>query len=706
MKIIPALILLAPFLTPAQAGNPPVRVGLDTQALEWVVSLEGGGEVRTLDGKPILKLKEGEKLRIWWDSKGEADPTDEFRVQVGPAVNDKAAEALLKRLRSLGEQPERVAVPDGGSWRILTGHFDSSQQAEPILEKLGALGFQELWVSTEKRQGKPHNGRALYAITERYERRPLPSAGVELRPAQELTTLAGKGRYRGRMVIQPNAQGRLSVVNTLPLETYLRGVVPKEMGAWEFPAIEALKAQAVAARTYAFVNLGKRAKDGFDLVDTVSDQVYGGRDGEQALTDRAVAETEGLIATYGGRPIQALFMANAGGATVDNTLVFGDGHPYLKSVSSYAQTPLTLPFRGAVGTSGKAPWLSWELLRLAGAGLVAPTWLEGSRMTQPVRALDLRPMVEGLALRLGRPRPAAPGEGGVQLYLWMARSLGFQEVVEGMERPQDAAYLLGEDLRLGQPEDRLLAAFLTRRGLVSPSAWRTPSPTLAQALQVLGRLWQELEAPEYLEGTLLRDGQVRVKNGGPGPLPLAPSYLLAEEAPGGSLRLVQESRIQVGDRVKWLPAPGGSPLLVRRLDPDGASLDRYNPTAHWKVELKETDLLERLRTRNGVRSLASIELTHNDQGRVTEMVVRDAQDRPHRFQGMRIRNLLGLKDNVFRMLALGTAPDRRWIIYGRGWGHGVGMDQTGAYGMALEGATFEGILKHYYQGIQLTPIPN
>ncbi len=61
----------------ARVANPPVRVGLDTQALEYIVGLEGGGEVQSLDGRGLLRLKDGEKLRVWWDSKGEADPTDE-----------------------------------------------------------------------------------------------------------------------------------------------------------------------------------------------------------------------------------------------------------------------------------------------------------------------------------------------------------------------------------------------------------------------------------------------------------------------------------------------------------------------------------------------------------------------------------------------------------------------------------------------------
>ncbi len=622
---------------------------------------------------------------------------------MGPPLPQKEADALIQKLKGLGETPERLAVPDGGTWRVVAGHFASAQEAEPLLDRLQDQGYQELWVATEKRKGKPMNGRALYAVTERYERLPLPDAGVRFVPAGDLTYVAGKGRYRGRVEIFPNPQGRLTVVNTVDLETYLRGVVPKEMGAWDFPALEALKAQAVAARTYAYVNLGKRAKEGFDLVDTVADQVYGGRDGEQALTDRAVEETTGLIATYNGHPIQALFMANSGGATIDNHYVFGDAYPYLKGVSNYVENPQTLRFQGGLGNRGEG-WLTWEILRLAAEGLLAQGYLDGPHMNQPLGGADLRPVLDALALRLGRPRPPAPPEGGPQLYLWLARGLGFQEVVGGMDRPQDASYLLGDAEPKGP--DRPLAAFLVRRALVPPSTWRNPAPTLAQGLNVLGRMWQELEPLDFQEGTLLADGTVRARRGGPGPLRLAPGYLLAEEAPGGFLRLVGQSDIQVGDRVKWLAHPEGSPVLVRRLDPDGTSLDRYNALAHWKVELKEDDLLDKLRTRAGMHSLRSLQTESNDQGRVLELTALDDQGRARRFTGMRIRNLLGLKDNVFRFLVVGQPPERRWIIYGRGWGHGVGMDQTGAYGMALEGATFDQILKHYYQGIQLTPIAN
>lgn len=694
---IPALVLtLGATLA---AAEPPLKIGLDTQATEWIVSLEGGGQLCDRAGRLLLKLAPDEKLRIWWDSRGVADATGEYRVQVGRPHTAAEAAALMKRLKELGEAPDRVKVPDADTWRVLTGHFAEASAAEPILAKLQDLGYDELWVASEPRDAKPRKGRALYAITDRYERRPLPLAGVWLKPAGELTTLQGKGRYRGKVEIFPNAQGRLTVVNMLDLETYLRGVVPKEMGAWEFPSLEALKAQAVAARTYAVANRGKRAAEGFDMGDTVADQVYGGRDGEQSLTDRAIQETEGLFATYGGRPIQALFMANCGGHTVDVAHVFGGDAPYLKAAPCYPARPLTLAYASGAPVSAEAqqPWLTWDLLRL-GAGILPPEWLEGTRLARPANAVDLAGPLRILQQRLGlEPVPLAFDR---HPYLALARAFGFHRVVEGQERPQDAAYFLPAG---APPEDRLLAAFLTRRGMVPAAAWASKeAPTLRQALGVLGRLWQDLEPLVPAEGSLLLDRQVRRKRGGPEPLALSPRLLLAEESPDGSLRLVEKADIQVGDRLKWIPGEDGAAVvLVRRLDPDGAAWDRYNPTAHWRVEYAEADLLAQVRKRIRVPGIRELRAQHNEEGRVLDLVLVDTQGAPHRVRGMHIRGLLGLKDNVFRFLTVGQGAQRRWIFYGRGWGHGVGMCQTGAYGMALEGATFQQILAHYYPGTDL-----
>ena len=693
--LLPALILSC---TAATAVQPPLRIGLDTQATEWILSLEGGGQVCDRAGRPLMKLAPDEKLRIWWDSRGVADPTSEYRIQVGRPHTAAEAANLMRRLKEQGEAPEKVKVPDADTWRVLTGHFSNTAEAEPVFQKLQDLGYEELWVASESRPSQVRKGRALYAITDRYERRALPLAGIWLKPIGELTSLQGKGRFRGKVEIFPNAQGRLTVVNTLDLETYLRGVVPKEMGAWEFPSLEALKAQAVAARTYAVANRGKRAADGFDMGDTVADQVYGGRDGEQSLTDRAIQETEGLFATYGAKPIQALFMANCGGHTTDVSQVFGGDAPYLRAVPCYPVKPLTLPFAAGVKVTSEAsqPWLNWDLLRLASVAIPAE-WLAGDRLARPATLEDLAPPVRLLQQRLNLDLGPLPP--GANLHLALARAFGFHRIVEGQERPQDAAYFLPDAL----PEDRLLAAFLTRRGVVSPSAWAAAEPiSLRLALQTLGRLWQELEPFSPGEGSLLLDRQVRRKRGGPEPLALSSSLLLAEEGPDGSLRLLPRADIQVGDRLKWIPADEGpAQVLVRRLDPDGAAWDRYNPTAHWRVEYAEADLMALVRRRIKVTGIRDLKAQFNDQGRVVELTLVDPQGASHRVSGMHIRGLLGLKDNVFRWLTVGQGASRRWIFYGRGWGHGLGMCQTGAYGMALEGATFEQILRHYYPGMAL-----
>ena len=115
--------------------------------------------------------------------------------------------------------------------------------------------------------------------------------------------------YRGSMEVVSNKNGKLTVVNILDLENYLRGVVPPEIGKLKESGIEALKAQAIAARTYTVSNLGRRKDLGFDLYGTVADQVYHGHAAEWSVADRAIAETRGMIATYGGKPIAGLYLA-------------------------------------------------------------------------------------------------------------------------------------------------------------------------------------------------------------------------------------------------------------------------------------------------------------------------------------------------------------------------------------------------------------
>jgi stage II sporulation protein D len=137
--------------------------------------------------------------------------------------------------------------------------------------------------------------------------------GFRIRPLARHSRIQAKGNvYAGNMRVARGAGG-LQLVNILPMETYLRGVVPWEIGRPEPNALAAVKAQAVAARTYAYAHLGHWEQFGFDAYDSVSDQVYRGLTGVHSVTDRAIRETANIVASYDGQLIRAYYSSTCGG---------------------------------------------------------------------------------------------------------------------------------------------------------------------------------------------------------------------------------------------------------------------------------------------------------------------------------------------------------------------------------------------------------
>ena len=148
----------------------------------------------------------------------------------------------------------------------------------------------------------------------------------------------GNRLYRGTAEVRIATGGAsIAGINELPLEQYLWGVVPRELGPIAFPELEALKAQSVAARTYAIANFTKRQADGYNLLATTADQVYGGLQDEHPLSSRAVDETAGIIATVdGARPIEALYFSTSGGWTANNEDVFNSNPvAYLRGIPDH-----------------------------------------------------------------------------------------------------------------------------------------------------------------------------------------------------------------------------------------------------------------------------------------------------------------------------------------------------------------------------------
>ncbi len=165
--------------------------------------------------------------------------------------------------------------------------------------------------------------------------RVLPAgASLAARTLDGSTLLTADGRrYRGRFTLYAQDDGVL-LVNHLPLEEYLRGVVPLEIGPRTGNERAAVEAQAITARSYARIRLRPESATRYDLVGTVMNQVYGGADAESPLSDEAVRATRGLVLTFAGRIVDAVYHSTCGGTTAGASEVWRSGdQPYLRVVS-------------------------------------------------------------------------------------------------------------------------------------------------------------------------------------------------------------------------------------------------------------------------------------------------------------------------------------------------------------------------------------
>jgi SpoIID/LytB domain protein len=137
--------------------------------------------------------------------------------------------------------------------------------------------------------------------------------------------------YSGTLRLQPNAHQSFTIVNNVPLETYVRGVVPHEIG-YNAP-YAAVQAQTILARTYALASLHRFKVDEYELCADTQCQVYRGLEDTTEVADRAIADTRGLVLTYNNRAIDALYSSTTGGITANyNDIWDGTPRPYLQSV--------------------------------------------------------------------------------------------------------------------------------------------------------------------------------------------------------------------------------------------------------------------------------------------------------------------------------------------------------------------------------------
>lgn len=219
--------------------------------------------------------------------------------------------------------------------------------------------------------------------------------------------------YRGRLQVRLE-NGRLQVINHLDLEAYLASVVGSEMPA-SWPQ-QALRAQAVAARTYALKE--RRPAEPFDLRSTVASQVYRGIEAETVSTREAVAATRHQVLTYDHALILAVFHSSSGVATEDSGAVWSRQLPYLVSVPDFdrsspvsawslrftaAQLSQIFPETGGVSR--------FEVLAVSGSGRLRQVRVEGPRGQRLYSGADLRRIL-GLRSTLVNFEPL-PGPAGL-----------------------------------------------------------------------------------------------------------------------------------------------------------------------------------------------------------------------------------------------------------------------------------------------------
>jgi len=254
-----------------------------------------------------------------------------YHVRLNEATSDATKiYADLNEYLSQGMEAFPVCL-ENDLWQIWEGCYLSKDDAEraissKIVPKVGAGNYTVALPSTDRIIIKYSNGLAAVASES-----PISFLMIKSTYTGDPKTINVNGeRYRTSIELKKFAGSNITVINELTMGDYLGGVVPLEIGTTETP-FEALKAQSVAARTYAVAN-HKHEDLGFDLCNSTCCQVYGGYDVENLATNNAIKATEGMVVTYGGVLAQLYYFASSGGATANSENVWSKAVPYLQSV--------------------------------------------------------------------------------------------------------------------------------------------------------------------------------------------------------------------------------------------------------------------------------------------------------------------------------------------------------------------------------------
>ncbi len=662
-----------------EATGETAIVSLETTSNTWKVWV---GTVKdTTEDADELKAKLSEK---GFD--------DAVMVTEKKTVVSQDAVALSQQLKAPGASDVRSLVKTTGSSSVTT-----TGSVDPNLREVIVHG-----------SGEAANYASLKAVA-------FGSLNEKTNPVR----LNGKA-YRGKLEVFVNARGSLTVVNVVPLEEYLLGVVPSELG---LPQLEAQKAQAVAARTYAIANVGGYGKQGFDMVPTVWSQVYKGVSIETKMGTQAVQSTRGIIATYQGKPINALYTSTCGGRTEDVENIFDKPEPYLRGVECSLEGRRHFePF--FIKTSRPAAKIreegNLELVRLvsllASNGFTLQTaeitddWLEDT----PTQG-EISNWLNNLAGRFGKPFPNVNKDTArpVELARIMAGLIYAPGFADTMLTESDVNYQLSFDDASEIPKERRAElALLLRDGYftIHPDLTLKPNKPFSRAkmLRLIRQIYDKKSwMPSLLSGEAkpTADGKLVLKSGKTEKqITVRPDVFLFRQF-GGSMYPVREAALVGGEDIRYqLDEYGAVKYLEIKPTDTPTTAENMSPWVFWNKTVSASAVQSRLsRYVRGIGTLYDINVKKVGYSRRPIELEIVGSNGVKTLKGGKIRSALRLPEQLFVMNKRysGTTVTS-YTFTGRGWGHGVGMCQYGAYGLAKMGVKYDEIIRHYYTGVDLT----
>ena len=754
---------------PTQTAEPVMRIALSTDVRAATISTTAkllNASDLIADPRPL----EVSRVRVESRMLSPTAPADEnISIVVAKSLTREDADRLVDSVSDLAEEQAKVVSEPAGTWRVVLVK-QTVEDAEEAIGKLEAAGFDATTsfqtptndpkpASTAPSSGRKadlqppvstaSNGPAKSTSSVNLNRVRLTSrasapnrevvafaaGGAPLRSSAPVRFASSDERnapvrfndkpYRGQIEVFANRRGSLTVVNVIGLEDYVRGVVPNELS---FPALEALKAQAVAARTYALKNRGQFAPEGFDLLPTTRSQVYRGLSSETPLTTRAVDETRGIVATYNGEPINALYTSTCGGRTEDAENIFNEAVPYLRGreCAAEAKAPFT-PFM--VKSSRELFEVKDErdldyardaaLLYVNGFDLptskISSSWLADDLENDEARAWL------AATARASRNQNFKPIENAIKppsFSTALIAAIYGEARADTLLNSADIDYLLsfhdGEEV---PPANRADVAMLIREGALTllPDATLQPKRTISRgrALHAMARMLDERGSLALQKGNTrpATNGALilRVNKGKEQPIVVSRDTFLFRQF-GDNVYQMKSLALVGGEPVAFhVSTRGEVDYLEVKPANDGASADRFSPFTNWTTELSLGQVQARLsRSVRGIGAVTDIRVARRGSSRrVIDLEVVGTNGIGH-VRGGRIRSVLGLREQLFVIDRVYSGNDRvsGFVFVGRGWGHGVGMCQYGAYGLAKQGLNVEQILKTYYTGIDLTRLYN